>query len=83
MTEEKFIIIGRSNCPFCSYAIDYCKAKKAEYKFLDYIEKQEILEEYKDFYKQDTVPIILANNLKTGLTKKIGGYSDLLEHTAP
>ena len=82
MIEERFIIIGRSNCPFCSYAVDYCKAAKVEYKFLDYIEKEEILQEYKNFYKQDTVPIILSNNLKTGFTKKVGGYSELLEYTA-
>ena len=77
---DRFIIIGRTTCPFCIRAIDYCTAKEAEYVFADYTKKPEILEEYKEFHNQPTVPIILANNLKTGYTKKIGGYSDLLEY---
>ncbi len=75
---DKFIIIGRSTCPFCIKAIDYCIAKNAEYKFLDYARTPEVLQEYKDFHNQKTVPIILANNLETGHTRKVGGYSDLL-----
>jgi len=77
---DRFIIIGRATCPFCIRAIDYCAAKEVEYVFADYAEKPEILEEYKEFHNQPTVPIILANNLETGYTKKIGGYSDLLEY---
>ena len=77
---DRFIIIGRLSCPFCTRAIEYCKAKKAEYVFLNYTEKPETLEEYKTFHQQKTVPIILANNLETGYTKKVGGYSDLLEY---
>ncbi len=77
---SRFIIIGRLTCPFCTKAIDYCKAKNAEYVFFNYTERPEILEEYKQFHKQTTVPIILTNNLETGYTKKLGGYSDLLEY---
>lgn len=77
---DKFIIIGRSTCPFCARAVDYCNAKKAESVFLDYADKVEILEEYKEFHNHPTVPIVLANNVETGYTKKIGGYTDLLEY---
>ena len=77
---DRFIIIGRTSCPFCLRAIDYCTAKQAEYIFADYATRPEILEEYKEFHDQATVPIILANNLETGYTKKIGGYSELLEY---
>ena len=77
---DRFIIIGRSTCPFCTQAIDHCVTKGAEYVFADYAENPEILEEYKQFHEQSTVPIILANNLETGYTKKVGGYSDLLEY---
>jgi glutaredoxin len=77
---EKFIIIGRSTCPFCVRAVDYCTAKERESIFLDYAEKEEMLEEYKQFHNHPTVPIILANNLETGYTKKVGGYTDLLEY---
>ena len=40
----------------------------------------DILEDYKSFHQQETVPIILANDKTTGHTFKVGGYSDLLEH---
>lgn len=78
---ERFIIYGRETCPFCLHAIDYCNAIDAPSIFLDYSSEPEIIEEYKQFYKQETVPIILANDLETGETRKIGGYSDLLEYT--
>ena len=76
---DRFIIIGRTTCPFCVKAINYCKAKDIEYIFLNYTESPEILEDYKRFYDQKTVPIILANDMLSGYTKKVGGYSDLLE----
>lgn len=77
---DRFIIIGRSTCPFCVKAVDYCEAKGVQSKFLDYADTPEILEEYKDFYNHPTVPIVLANNLKTGYIKMVGGFSDLLEY---
>lgn len=77
---DRFIIIGRTNCPFCVKAIQYCNAKQAEHVFLNYIDTPDVLEEYKEFHDQPTVPIILANNMLSGYTKKVGGYSDLLEY---
>jgi len=62
-------------------AIDLCRANSNDYIFLDYINAPDILEEYKEFYAQNTVPIILSNHMTTGKTNKVGGYSDLLEHT--
>tara|TARA_A100001011_G_C14107385_1_gene755408 strand:+ start:203 stop:448 length:246 start_codon:yes stop_codon:yes gene_type:complete len=77
---ERFFIFGRSTCPFCINAADYCSASEVEYCFLDYANNPDILEDYKHFYGQETVPIILVNNLKTGKTRKIGGYTDLLDY---
>ena len=79
MTDIRYIIIGRSNCSFCLHAVDFCKASEIDYIFLDYANQLNILEEKKSFYNHETVPIILFNDLATGLTKKIGGYSDLIE----
>ena len=59
-------------------AVDFCSAGHLEYVFLDYENDRSILEDHKHFYSQDTVPIILENNLNSGLVNKIGGYSDLL-----
>ena len=75
---NRFIIIGRRSCPFCIRALDYCTANQVPSVFLDYAESAHILEDYKKFYNHKTVPIILANNLETGYTKKVGGYTDLL-----
>ena len=77
---ERFFVIGRSTCPFCIMAEDLLKASGKACTFLDYSASQHILEDYKEFYGQDTVPIILSNNLETGYTLRIGGYTDLLEH---
>ena len=76
---NRFIIIGRSTCPFCIQAVDFCKASQREYIFLDYGDSIEALEDYKEFHRQKTVPIVLANNMETGYTKKVGGYTDLLD----
>jgi hypothetical protein len=47
---------------------------------MDYSDNTDILEDYKQFYSQTTVPIILRNCLTSGETFKVGGYTDLLEH---
>lgn len=76
---DRYIIIGRETCSFCVRAIDLCSASGCEYLFLNYEHHSEILEDYKDFYAHSTVPIILANNVETGYTRKVGGYTDLLD----
>tara|TARA_Y100001937_G_scaffold120934_1_gene178923 strand:+ start:8204 stop:8464 length:261 start_codon:yes stop_codon:yes gene_type:complete len=78
--ENRYIVIGRSSCPYCKLAVDFLEDMVFQHEFLDYVDSTDILEDYKTFYKQDTVPIILSNNIKTGLTRKIGGYSDLMEY---
>lgn len=78
--DKRFIIVGRSSCPFCIMSQDLLACEGLEYVFLDYDNRRQILEDYKSFHKQNTVPIILENNLDSGLVKKIGGYTDLLEY---
>ena len=78
--DNRYIVIGRSSCPFCTLALELLEERVIECVFLDYENSREVLEDYKQFYDQKTVPIILCNDLKTGHTKKVGGYSDLLEY---
>ena len=79
MDNKRFIIIGRSTCPFCNMAQDYLSALGQELIFLDYATKPTILEDYKEFHGQSTVPIILSNDLQSGHTHKVAGYIDSLE----
>lgn len=75
---KRYIIIGRSSCPFCAQAEDFLIASGLGYIFLDYEQRREILEDYKKFHNQKTVPIVLENDLETGFTEKVGGYTDLV-----
>jgi len=77
---ERFIIIGRSTCDFCLLAQDLLTASGLQFTFLDYAKFPEYLDEYKEFHNHQTVPIILANNLESGHTRKIGGYTELLRY---
>ena len=58
---------------------DLLKASEFQNIFLDYSDNPEILEDYKSFHQQETVPIILSNHLVSGLTKKIGGYTEFAD----
>lgn len=80
MTEKRYIIYGRDGCPYCCFAQDYCQAKDLEVVYLDYTGFAEELVDCMKFYKMKTVPIILENDLNTGLVRLVGGYTDLLEN---
>jgi len=77
---ERILIYGRNTCHFCIHAQDFCIAKGLEYRFFDHDDDLEFLGECKEFYGHETVPIILSNDLETGLVKKIGGYTQLLDY---
>lgn len=80
MTEKRYIIYGKESCPYCCFAQDYCLAKQKEVVYLDYTKNIEALKDCMSFYKMKTVPMILENDLESGLTKLIGGYTDLLKY---
>ena len=61
-------------------AISCLDDRALEYVFLNYEDRREILDDYKEFHNHETVPIILLNNLETGYTQKIGGFSELKEY---
>ncbi len=82
MINARYIIIGRYSCPFCCMAIDLCTAKDLKTVFLNYESEKNILEDYKQYYNFETVPIILKNCQDTGKVNFIGGYKELVEHFA-
>ena len=55
-------------------------AKEKEVVYLDYTSNIEALKDCMSFYKMKTVPMILENDLNTGFTSLIGGYTDLLKY---
>ena len=76
---SRYIIFGKSTCHFCVHAIDYCKASSKEYLYIDLEGRPDVIEEYKNFYNHETVPIILKNDLDSGLVSFIGGFSELTD----
>ncbi len=60
-------------------AVNYLTAQNREFYFFDYPEDSAFLEEAKEFYSFETVPVIVENNLNTGETRIVGGYTDLLD----
>ena len=77
--DSKFIVYGRSTCPYCSHAIDLLEARGIQNVFFDFASNPSAIQEAKEFYNWKTVPMVIENNNTTGETKFIGGYDDLYE----
>ncbi len=75
--DSRFIIYGRSSCPYCSHAVDLLQARGVQNVFFDFSEDPIAIQEAKRFYNWPTVPMVLENNLNTGETTFVGGYDDL------
>tara|TARA_A100001011_G_scaffold73289_1_gene75216 strand:- start:3108 stop:3371 length:264 start_codon:yes stop_codon:yes gene_type:complete len=74
---SRFIIYGRSSCPWCVRAVNFLDILRQESVFLNMEEDREGLEEAKVFYDWKTVPMILENDLSSGKVNFIGGYDNL------
>ena len=77
---NRYIVYGRSSCPYCNMAVDLLEENHKENVFFDFSEDPEAIEDAKRFYDHPTVPIVIENNKVSGKTRLIGGYSDLEEH---
>ena len=77
--DDRFIVYGRSSCPYCVLAVELLEEREREVIFFDFLEQQDAIDEVKAFYAWPTVPAIIVNNKVSGETNFIGGYSDLLE----
>ena len=80
MTEKRYFIYGHGQCPFCIMACDYLSALKKEHFFFDYQSDPAMLKELKEFYKHPTFPMILENDIESGKTIFVGGYTELLDN---
>lgn len=77
---NRYIVYGRSSCPYCVKAVELLKENHKESVFFDFSEDPDAIDDAKNFYNYSTVPMILENNMISGKTKFIGGYSDLEEY---
>ena len=74
---DRYIVYGRNNCKFCREAVSLLSSMDKEHYFVDLEEEPGTLNEAKEFYKRETVPIVIKNNEFTGKTQMIGGFDDL------
>jgi len=78
MGEHTYIIYGTTHCAFCKDACSLLESRGIEHIFLNMEEDRAGLEEAKQYYKHDTVPIILKSSRFNGETNFIGGYDELV-----
>ncbi len=74
---SRFIVYGRTSCPFCRMALDTLDHLGMQKVFFDFTDDQDAIEDAKNFYNWNTVPMILENNTETGETRFLGGFDDL------
>ena len=60
-------------------AIKTLERRNLQFLFFNLENRQEFLAEVKGYYNFLTVPIILENDINTGLVRFIGGFDDLME----
>ena len=75
---DRFLVYGRRSCPYCKRAEELLQAQGRQYIFFDE-ENRDELEKIKLFHNHKTVPIILTNNLSTGIVRLVGGFTELKE----
>jgi len=75
----KYVVFSKPNCPFCIKTEEVLSGKEKNFKVVNFEEDQQgILQEIKEAYNWDTVPIIFRIYETTEI-ELIGGYTDLVE----
>lgn len=74
-----FILYTKKRCSYCRKAINLLNEKKEPYIITDLTKNKEIMQEIKEVFRHETVPIVLyADNDNTTLDL-VGGYTELKE----
>jgi len=80
VNKMKYVLFIRETCPFCVQAQELLKEREVDFKLVKFEEDQErILQEIKDAYEWDTVPMIFQVT-DHAIINFIGGYTDLEKH---
>lgn len=77
MSEYKYILYLKKECPFCIKAENVLSLKDIHYKAIYFDQNVKILEELKEAYNWSTVPMVFQK--KENEYTFVGGYTDLLE----
>lgn len=76
---NRYFVYGTSSCPFCILALEKLSSMNLENIFFNLEHDPAYMKEVKEFYDHGTVPIVLQNDLTTGMTSFVGGSDDLME----
>ena len=75
--DTKYILYVRADCPFCVKASELLEEKGLNFSTLDLKTRPKVLQEMKNIYEWNTVPMIFRKN--GSQIEFIGGFSDLSE----
>ena len=74
---ERYIVYGRTTCPFCVKALALLEKRDVSHIFIDLTKEKQTLKETKEYYNWKTVPIVV--HVTPEGSKFIGGFNDLRE----
>ena len=74
-----YFLWTKQDCPWCTEAIDLLNRKAISYTVFSVDDQPALLEEAKNNFNWQTVPIVFEV-CSSGTTKLIGGYTDLEKH---
>ena len=75
--DTKYILYVRADCPFCVKASELLEEKGLNFSTLDLKTRPKVLQEMKNIYEWNTVPMVFHKN--GSQIEFIGGFSDLSE----
>ena len=78
MVKELFYVVGRPSCPYCVKAKDLLEERGLNYEFRNLENNRELMLEYVNKFKWDTVPMVFHFD-EHGEHKFLGGFSGLVD----
>lgn len=80
---KEYIIYGKYDCPYCSKIFDFMRERQEKFIYVIINNLEENLNQIKEAYNWDTVPIVVElNDDDNGekIAKLIGGCDDAIKY---
>ena len=77
--DYKYILYVKDQCPFCVKAKNMLEMREIGYKAISLDQNLKILEEIKDAYDWNTVPMVFKHS-DENCYELVGGFTDLRDH---